>query len=190
MIKRGIGLSLSWLYLSNDTIEWKGLQALHSKPKPKETESENCSAKRGVKASQTRKSERLKKSSLGWRTETIQKGGEQQEAQVSSRLYCPPLKTLNTALSTGNISVMHKGALSNREQSRPGWLSTTSSNQAAQHRVLQKEGLSPGSSAAPAGLVALSKGVFFACKLVLLARDSKGCCCSGFGNQYISRGSH
>lgn len=48
-----------------------------------------------------------------------------------------------------------------------------------------KRGLTPGSSAVPACLVALSKGVCVACKPGLVARDSKGLCCSGFTKDYI-----
>lgn len=98
-----------------------------------QTESKNCSVKRGQKANHTRKSERPKKSSPGWITETIQEGGEQQVAQVRSRLCCPSLKILNTVLSTGNISMMHKSALPTREQSIP---------RMAQHYLIK-----PGSSA-------------------------------------------
>lgn len=58
MIKRRIDSSLSGLYLTNNIIAWKGLEALLRETKPKQTARENRPVKRGVKANQIRKGER------------------------------------------------------------------------------------------------------------------------------------
>lgn len=71
MIKRRIDSSFSWLYLTNNTIAWKGLQALLTDAKTNQRERENRSAKLGVKANQIRKGEREKNGFQGSAIEKI-----------------------------------------------------------------------------------------------------------------------
>ena len=52
LLKIRIDSSLPWLCLSNNTVEWKGLQALPRKTKTAETERENIAMQKEAKVNQ------------------------------------------------------------------------------------------------------------------------------------------
>lgn len=75
-------------------------------------------------------------------------------------------------------------ALPTREQSSPGWLSAEGSNETAQCGVLQKEmQVLEAAQSQPARQLCLRER--YASKPGLPERNGGGCCCSGFGNDYV-----
>ena len=87
-----------WLSLPNSTVGRQGLQALTRTRRKREAGREGRRGERRAKAARQKRGGREKPFG-GWSNETMQEGAAGQEAQVGTRLCCPSLPTLHTALS-------------------------------------------------------------------------------------------
>ena len=97
-----------WLSLSNSTVGRQGLQALARTGSKREAGREGRRGERRAKAAQKKRGG-SEKAFGGWSNEKMQEGAAGQEAQVGTRLCCPSLPTLHTALSHSK-SVARDGA--------------------------------------------------------------------------------